>query len=104
MHIMAMENTVIANKTSLTKVHLGKGCKIEEKVRIINSVIMDNVTVAFGSVSEDSIISDGSHVSGNIKNCLVGRSQEVNGSHENETILASDRMMEALVALQSFDP
>ena len=79
---------------------------------------------------QDSIISDGSHVGGNIKNCLVGRSQEVftfkcflaffyesvlkhfvtsrdlqvNGAHENETILASDRMMEALVALQSFDP
>jgi len=98
------KNTVIANKTSLTKVHLGKGCKIEEKVRIINSVIMDHVIVASGSVIEDSIISDGSHVCGKIKNCLVGRSQEVNGAHENETILASDRMMEALVALQSFDP
>ena len=32
------------------------------------------------------------------------RCLQVNGAHENETILASDRMMEALVALQSFDP
>jgi len=88
------EGSVISNKTSLNQVNVGQGCKVEEKVRISNCIIMDNVTVATGSVLQDCIICDGSNVSGNVKSCIVGRGQEVQGSHENQTILARDRMME----------
>jgi len=88
------EGSVISNKTSLNQVHVGQGCKVEEKVRISNCIIMDNVTVATGSVLQDCIICDGSNVSGNVKSSIVGRGQEVQGSHENQTILARDRMME----------
>merc|ERR1712083_1176701 len=44
------EGSVISTKTSLNQVLVGQGCKVEEKVRISNCIIMDNVTVATGSV------------------------------------------------------
>lgn len=107
-----------------SKTHFGCHCgglTYVFQVRITNCIIMDNVTVATGSVlqvqnlsamwisqnhsppspnigatpfAQDCIICDGSSVSGNVKSCIVGRGQEVQGSHENQTILARDRMME----------
>ena len=44
------EGSVVSNKTSLTGVNLGQGCTVEEKVRLLNCVVMDNVTIATGSV------------------------------------------------------
>jgi len=88
------EGSIISNKTSLNQVTVGQGCKVEEKVRISNCIIMDNVTVATGAVLQDCIICDGSNVSGSAKSCIIGRGQEVQGSHESQTLLARDKMME----------
>ena len=44
----------IADRTTLTGVYLGQGTRVQEKVRITNSVIMDNVLVETGSVLEVS--------------------------------------------------
>jgi len=90
------EGSVVANKTSLTNVQLGHNCRVEEKVRLSNCVIMDNVTIQSGSHLQDSIICDSSTVSGAVKNCIVGKGQVLaeGGSHESQTLLSKDRMME----------
>ena len=46
------KDCVIADKTTLNGVSLGQGSRVEEKVRITNTVIMDNVLVKSGSVLE----------------------------------------------------
>ena len=109
----------IADKTTLTGVSLGSGSVIMEKVRISNSIIMDNVTIMPGSIIEvsrisiycllsnyytnfsnyqDSIICDGVTVGEktSLKGCLVGKGQSIehNSQVSSQTLLDKDRMME----------
>ena len=51
-------NCSVSDKTSLTGVCLGMGSRVEEKVRLSNCVVMENVVIESGSNIEDSIICD----------------------------------------------
>ena len=41
--------SVVSEKTTLTGVSVGANCTIQEKVKLINCIVMDGVMVASGS-------------------------------------------------------
>ena len=78
---------------------MGRDTKVEEKVRITNSFVMDNVCVKSGCNVSGSIICDGVTLPENceIKDCIVGKgySFKTGAKHSNELLFeAHDRMME----------
>jgi len=87
----------IADRTTLTGVYLGQGTRVQEKVRITNSVIMDNVLVETGSVLEDCIVGDGCVIreKSGLKMSVLGRKQttEPETKISFQLLLDKDRMI-----------
>ena len=74
------------------------GSRVEEKVRLSNCVVMENVVIKSGSNVEDSIICDNCTISGksSVKMSILGRGQETGEGAElvSQLVLDRDRMME----------
>jgi len=91
-------NCTVSDKTTLTGVCLGMGSRVEEKVRLSNCVVMENVVIKSGSNVEDSIICDNCTISGksSVKMSILGRGQETGEGAElvSQLVLDRDRMME----------
>ena len=89
---------VVSDKTTLIGVSLGASSKVEEKVRLTNCVVMENVVIGSGSNIEDSIICDNCIISykNTVKNSILGRGQKTADGTEitSQLILDKDRMME----------
>ena len=91
-------NCIVSDKTTLTGVCLGTGSRVEEKVRLSNCLVMQNVVIESGSNIEDSIICDNCIISGksSVKLTILGRGQKTAEGAEmiSQLVLDSDRMME----------
>ena len=91
-------NCSVSDKTSLTGVCLGMGSMVEEKVRLSNCVVMENVVIESGSNIEDSIICDNCTISNksSVKLSILGRGQKtVEGAEVvAQLVLDKDTMME----------
>lgn len=65
----------MADKTTTKMSLIGHNCKVEEKVKVTNSILMDNVTIKEGCQISGSLLCDGSVVQEGsvIKDCIVGK-------------------------------
>lgn len=54
----------------------GNNCVIGKNVKIINSILWDNVTVKEGTVIDNSIILSGATISGGVKNTIISAKEE----------------------------
>ncbi len=55
-NIISNENTFVDEKAEVLYSVIGKGCKIEKGCRVINSVILDNVTLCENTIVENTVI------------------------------------------------
>jgi len=88
----------VGERTTLTNVTLGPGCRVEPRVRLSNCVLWDGVVVQSGAQVQDSLLCEGSRVSERsvVSCCLLGRGQATAPGDQltQQLLLEGDRMME----------
>ncbi len=67
--------TYVSDKTTTKHSTLGSNCKVEEKVRVTNCILMDGVTLKEGCFVSGSLLCDGVIVPERVelKDCIVGK-------------------------------
>ena len=73
------EGTTIGDKSTIKRSVIGRNCRIGEKVKIINSILMDDIEVDESTTINFSIISNNCKINAKseFKDCLIGFKQNV---------------------------
>nr|ADD38394.1 Translation initiation factor eIF-2B subunit gamma [Lepeophtheirus salmonis] len=89
--------TLIKSKTTIQNTMIGSNCKIAEKVKLTDCVVMDGVSVQEGSNIQGSVICDNVTIEPkcDIQDCIIGSGYTIQtGKRKNEVIQEIDKMME----------
>lgn len=97
-HCMLGEGSQLGDKCSVKRSVVGRHCRIGSNVKIMNSVLMNYVTVEDGSVIQGCIISSNVHLQerANLRDCQVGAGYVVGAGAEYRS--------EALARKEKFPP
>ncbi len=96
----------MAGKTTTKHSTLGSNCKVEEKVRLSNSILMDDVTLREGCLVTGSLLCDGAVVPERceIKDCIVGKGAAIKEGGMCLSLIVDESRITCLSFLQPSTP
>lgn len=89
------KGSVLGDRCSVKRSIIGTTCKLGNSVKIVSSIVMDDVIVEEGSHIQNSIICSGSHLQAqcSVRDCKVGPGFKLSeGSEYRDEVLAKGKM------------